>query len=219
MNGQSKDRWFRALLAGVGGQGVLLTSRVLCEGAMRAGLHVVSSEIRNMAQRGGSVSATVVTGGARSPVIPLGEADVVVGFEPMETARAARYMGKNTLVITNTRPVTPLTLSVRGRPYPPLDALLSQIRESCGELITIDATRAALEKGSLRALNMVMLGAMAARSAVPIENGILAGIVSEESPDGFRKINVSAFESGADLVGGWRRAGGAGRHNPGRGEI
>lgn len=201
MNEQAKDRWFRTLLAGVGGQGVVLASRVMCEGALRAGLQVVSAEIRNMAQRGGAVSATVVTGGARSPVIPLGGADVVVGFEPMETARAARYMGKNTLVITNTHPVTPFTLSVRGRPYPPLDALLSQIRESCGELVTIDATGVALEKGSLRALNMVMLGALAARSAVPIESGIFAGIISEESPAAFRKINVDAFEAGAELVG------------------
>ena len=194
------------LLAGVGGQGVLLTSRVLCEGAMRAGLQVVSGEIRDMAQRGGAVSATVVTGGARSPVIPLGEADVVVGFEPMETARAARYIGKNTLVITNTHPVMPLTLSVRGRAYPHIDPLLSQIRAACGELIMIDATRTALEKGSLRSLNMVMLGAMAARSDLPIENDVLAGIVSEGSPAGFREINLHAFEAGANLVGGWRRA-------------
>jgi indolepyruvate ferredoxin oxidoreductase beta subunit len=189
-------QWFRIVVCGVGGQGVLLTSRILCEAAMNAGLPVVSGEIRNMAQRGGAVVATVVVGGAHSTVMPKGRADVVLGLEPMETARASRFMGEQTLVITNTHPIVPFTLSVQGRPYPPLPRLLSPIEQRCGELFTLDATSVAVEKGSVRVLNTVMLGALAGRSSIPIDKEVIEQTVADESPEALTQLNIDAFRAG-----------------------
>lgn len=192
-----KPAWFRLVVCGVGGQGVLLASRVLCEAAMVKDLPVVSGEVRNMAQRGGTVIATVALGGARSTVIPRGGADVVLGFEPMETARMMDYIGPETLVITNTRPVVPFTLSVQGKPYPALESLLAPVREVCRKLVSLDATRTAVELGSARVLNTVMLGALSAHSSLPIEKALIEKIVAENSPDKLVKINVAAFRAGA----------------------
>jgi indolepyruvate ferredoxin oxidoreductase beta subunit len=163
---------------------------------MRADLPVVSGEVRNMAQRGGAVLATVVIGGARSTVVPKGGADVVLGLEPMETARVTRFMSERTLVITNTHPVVPFTLSVQGRPYPPLPRLLSAIEQKCGELFTLDATQLALDAGSVRVLNTVMLGALAGRSSLAIDDEVLAKTIEESSPKAHVQINRDAFRVG-----------------------
>jgi len=188
--------WYRIVVCGVGGQGVLLISRILCEAAMRADLPVVSGEIRNMAQRGGAVLATVVIGGARSTVVPEGGADVVLGLEPMETARVTRFMGERTLVITNTHPIVPFTLSVQGLPYPPLPRLLSAIEQKCGELFTLDATQLATDAGSVRVLNTVMLGALAGCSSLSIDNEVLAKTIEESSPKAHVQMNLEAFRVG-----------------------
>jgi indolepyruvate ferredoxin oxidoreductase beta subunit len=192
----SKPDWFRIVVCGVGGQGVLLVSRILCEAAMRADLPVVSGEIRNMAQRGGAVLATVVIGGARSTVVPAGGADVVLGLEPMETARVTRFMSERTRAISNTHPVVPFTLSVKGQPYPPLTRLLSVIEERCGELFTVDGTQLALQAGSNRALNMVMLGALAGWSSLPVATGVLEQTIEESSPPAQVPVNLNAFRLG-----------------------
>ena len=188
------------VVCGVGGQGVLLASRVLCEAAMITDLPVVSGEVRNMAQRGGTVIATVALGGARSTILPRGGADVVLGFEPMETARMMEYIGPGTLVITNTRPVVPFTLSVQGKPYPPLESLLAPVREACKKLVTLDATTTAVKLGSARVLNTVMLGALAAHSSLPIESAVIEKIIAENSPEKLVKINVAAFRAGAQTA-------------------
>jgi indolepyruvate ferredoxin oxidoreductase beta subunit len=153
-----------------------------------------------MAQRGGAVLATVVIGGARSTVVPKGGAEVVLGLEPMETARVSRYMGKQTLVITNTHPVVPFTLSVQGRPYPPLSQLLSPIGEKCGKLFTVDATRVAVDAGSIRVLNMVMLGVLAGRASIPIDREVIEKTIAEESPQALVQLNVDAFRAGVECA-------------------
>ena len=193
--------WYRIVVCGVGGQGVLLVSRILCEAAMRADLPVVSGEIRNMAQRGGAVLATVVIGGARSTVVPAGGADVVLGLEPMETYRVTRFMSERTLVITNTRPVVPFTLSVKGQPYPALDRLLSAIEQRCGELFTLDATQLAEDAGSNRALNTVMLGALAGRASLSIDNDVLERTLEESGPKAHVELNLRAFRLGVAQTG------------------
>jgi indolepyruvate ferredoxin oxidoreductase beta subunit len=197
----TRPDWYRIVVCGVGGQGVLLVSRILCEAAMRADVSVVSGEIRNMAQRGGAVQASVVLGGARSSVVPRGGADVVLALEPMEAARVSGYMSERTLVITNTHPVVPFTLSVQGRPYPPIDGFLSSIDERCGALFAVDATRLAEEVGSIRVLNTLMLGILAGRSSLPIGNDVLERTIAEESPKAHVQINLDAFRTGLASAG------------------
>ena len=94
----------RILAVGVGGQGILLFSRVLGEACLAAGLQVAMSEVHGMAQRGGVVETNIVLG-LRSPLISEGEADVLVGLEPVETLRALPRCRKDTLIISSTDPV------------------------------------------------------------------------------------------------------------------
>lgn len=175
---------------------MLLASRILCHAAMRLGVPVVSGEIRNMSQRGGAVHATVALGGARSTLIPKGRADTVLAFEPMEAVRAVAYMGPQTTAIVNERPVVPFTLSVRGLPYPPLESLLSRVRERCGTLTTLDASRVALDVGDLRALNMVMLGALSACDGFPLEGATIEQVIADGSREPFAPTNVDAYRAG-----------------------
>lgn len=202
MNKAKQPKWFRMVVCGVGGQGVLLVSRILCEAAMRSDLPVVSGEIRNMAQRGGAVQATVVIGGARSTAVPKGGADVVLSLEPMEAVRVSGFMSERTLVISNTHPIVPFTLSVQGKPYPPLTELLSSIEHRCGELFMLDATQLAVDLGSIRVLNTVMLGALAGRSSIPVDDEALEKTIAEESPQAHVQLNIDAFRAGLAVAAG-----------------
>jgi len=95
--------------------------------------------------------------------------------------------------------VVPFTLSVQGKPYPPLESLLGPVREACGKLITLDATSTAVDVGSARVLNMVMLGALAAHSALPIESAVIQKIIAENSPEKLIELNVAAFRAGVGM--------------------
>ncbi len=108
----------RIVFVGVGGQGNLLSSRVLGEAALSAGLPVNVSEVHGMAQRGGVVESAVVLGGALSSIVSNGEADVLIGFEPSETLRALEKCSSETVVITNVTPLMPFTVAVGKGVYP-----------------------------------------------------------------------------------------------------
>ncbi len=105
-------------------------------------------------------------------------------------------MSERTLVITNTHPIVPFTLSVQGRPYPPLPKLLSTIEQRCGELFTLDATQLAVDTGSIRVLNTVMLGALAGRSLLSIDHEVLEKTIAEASPSAHVQMNMKAFRAG-----------------------
>jgi indolepyruvate ferredoxin oxidoreductase beta subunit len=114
-SGESLD----ILLAGVGGQGILLISRVLGEAAIRSGVHFVMSEVHGMAQRGGVVTSHIRLGEVHGPLISRGTADVLVALEPVESLRAIEMAGAGTTVISTTRRVIPFTVAVGGDEYPP----------------------------------------------------------------------------------------------------
>lgn len=157
-NGQRNRPGCRILIAGTGGQGVLTAARLLCDSFVVRGHDVVSGQLHGMAQRGGSVQSAVIIDCGISPVIPDGRADVVLGFEPVETARALPFMSSRTVVYMNTTPVIPYILGQRfvlgqGRAeYPDVKQLLDSIRAVTPWTHAFDATRYAAEAGSARAL-------------------------------------------------------------------
>ena len=102
----------RLVFIGVGGQGNLLASRLLGEAALLMNIPTVVSEIHGMAQRGGIVESAVLLGDVSSPIVSSSEADVLIGFEPLETLRALGKCNKDTVVITNTHPLPPFTVAV-----------------------------------------------------------------------------------------------------------
>ena len=179
------------LVVGVGGQGVLTLARIVGEAAMAAGLPVCVGQQHGMSQRGGSVEATVVLGdGARTPFVGLGEADILVAFEPLEALRAADRLSPGANVIVS-RAGIPLA-SRPSAPYPDVPDLLASLRERTPHVHDLDATALAARAGSPRALGAVLLGALASLGALPIDTPTLEAALSRNA--------VLAFHFGMEAL-------------------
>ena len=185
------------LLCGVGGQGTILTSKILTEGLVRAGYDVKMSEVHGMAQRGGSVSTQVRYGeSVHSPLFGLGQADVCVAFERMEAVRYAEYMKPSGIVIVNDYRLTPMSVAVGAAAYPE-DA--AGAVAAVFETIIVPAADIAAGLGNARAMNIVLLGVLV--RALGIES--LPGISWEDAISSYVSekllpLNQKAFRAGLD---------------------
>ncbi|NQU14777.1 MAG: indolepyruvate oxidoreductase subunit beta [Desulfobacteraceae bacterium] len=186
----------RVVFIGVGGQGNLLASRLLGEAALSKGIPAVVSEIHGMAQRGGIVESAVLMGDATSPIVSNGEADVLVGFEPLETLRALGKCNKDTVVITNTHTLPPFTVSVGQGTYPPVEEIMDLIRNKAGKVISLDGNKMAAEAGNPLSLNMVMLGALIGSGAISIGPDDMKAVISTSTKKAFLESNLKAFDLG-----------------------
>jgi indolepyruvate ferredoxin oxidoreductase beta subunit len=196
---------WRILIAGTGGQGVITAARLLTEFSVQNGHQVLSSQLHGMAQRGGAVQSTVLIDCGISPAMGLGEADIVLGLEPIETARALPFISSKTAVIMNTIPVIPCVLAqnfVLGEgpsEYPSVEKLSSSIREVTAKLATLDATALAKQAGSLKSLNVVMLGCLLGSELLPYSAEHFLQSVMKTAPSQLSKINSKAFLSGIEF--------------------
>ena len=190
----------RCVFVGVGGQGNLLASRLLGEAALSMGIQAVVSEIHGMAQRGGVVESAVLTGNVTSPIVSNGEADVLVGFEPLETLRILGKCNKETLVITNTHPLPPFTVSVGQGKYPPVDEVLDLIHDKVDKVIALDGNELAEKAGNPLSLNMVMLGALIGSGAVPVTAESMKETISSSTKKAFLESNLKAFDFGMEAA-------------------
>lgn len=188
----------RIFLTGVGGQGTLLASRVLGEAALAAGLDPLVSETHGMAQRGGVVVSTVVLGDLRSPLISPGEADILLGFEALETFRALDRCHGDTLVIASTAAIIPYPVAIGQAPYPQVARMLELMAARVGSLLAFDAGASARQAGSPLTVNMVLLGALAATGRLPFaaaKERLLAVIRDRTNPK-YQEANLGAFAGG-----------------------
>jgi indolepyruvate ferredoxin oxidoreductase, beta subunit len=190
----------RIMFVAVGGQGNILASRILGEAAAAAGITPRMSEFHGMAQRGGVVESMVLLGEGKGYCIADGTADILLGFEPAETIRAAKKCGCQTAVITNTEPLPPFTVAMRQASYPDVTAALNIITRRVNTLITINATSLAVRAGSALTVNMVMLGAMAASGANPVPPELLAQVIREKTKKQFAAMNEEAFRLGMEAA-------------------
>lgn len=186
----------RIIFVGVGGQGNLLASRLVGEACISADVSVVVSEIHGMAQRGGIVESAVVMGDATSPIVSDGEADILIGFEPSETLRALNKCNKNTVVISNTRPLPPFTVAIGQGVYPDMDKGLELVKKSVAVLIAFDGDALAEKAGNSLSLNMVMLGALVGCNATPLKEDWIKGAIENTTKKAFLDSNIQAFEFG-----------------------
>ncbi len=186
----------RVVFIGVGGQGNLLASRLLGEAALSLNIPSVVSEIHGMAQRGGIVESAVLLGDVTSPIVSNAEADVLIGFEPVETLRALSKCNKNTIVITNTHPLPPFTVSVGQGVYPPVDEIMGLIRAKAGKVIALDGNAMAEEAGNPLSLNMVMLGALIGSGSIPVGAEDMKKTISTTTKKAFLESNLKAFDLG-----------------------
>ena len=191
----------RCVFVGVGGQGNLLASRLLGEAALSMEIPAVVSEIHGMAQRGGVVESAVLMGDVTSPIVSNGEANVLIGFEPLETLRTLAKCNRDTLVITNTNPLPPFTVSVGQGEYPPMNEVIELIRAKVNRLIALKGNELAEKAGNPLSLNMVMLGALIGSGAIPITAASMRETISNSTRETFLESNLKALDLGMEAAG------------------
>jgi indolepyruvate ferredoxin oxidoreductase beta subunit len=188
-------------LVGVGGQGVLLASTVLGNAAVAEGLEVAMSEVHGMAQRGGSVLCSVRMGqDILSPLIPLGAADLLLGFEPVETCRALSSVNHDSQIVTSINPVVPISVSAGKDTYPKVEDILDAIRSVNPNIIALDATALAVKAGKAITANSVLIGAISAVKGFPLSRERMLTSLLDIVPAKARDINVKAFELGFETT-------------------
>jgi len=194
-------RDFNIVLAGVGGQGTILAAEILGTAAVKDGLNVRVSEIHGMAQRGGSVTSTVRIGNdVLSSTVMWGKADVLLGFEPLETLRNLRYASQKTLVIVSDERIPPTELAAKNLAYPSMSDIVAKINRLAKKAIVVETERLANEAGSVLTRNMVLLGFLAATGKLPVKTESLVESLKELVPTKHVEMNVKAFKLGYDYV-------------------
>jgi len=192
------------ILAGVGGQGVLLLAEILGNAAVEDGFNVRVSEIHGMAQRGGAVVSDVRIGEkALAPTVLEGTADAIVGLEPMEALRNIKYASDKALILVNTTVTKPGATS-QSMTYPSLEAIMEKIRVFTNNIITVNATDIAKTLGNVAVQNIVMLGALAAAGKLPLRLETIRNSIRASISERYVEINLKAFESGYSKVLGGR---------------
>ena len=185
------------MIVGVGGQGTLLTSRVLGNIALKLNLDVKVSEVHGMAQRGGSVVTYVKMGEkVYSPIIEKGEADILLCFEELEALRWLDYVKENGKIIINEQKINPMPVIIGAAKYP--ESILEKIRKNYKNVATADAISLARESGNIKTVNTVMLSIMA--KSMDISKDIWLDAIKETVPAKFLDVNIKAFELGFNLT-------------------
>jgi indolepyruvate ferredoxin oxidoreductase, beta subunit len=187
---------YNIYISGVGGQGIIKTSTVIGEAAMKNGLPVVMSEIHGMAQRGGVVSTQLKIGDAYSPIIEKGGADLLLAFEPLEAVRAISQISRDSYVVTNTSSIMPFNIMASENPYPELSVILDELRSHSQKLFALDAEKIAKEAGHILSLNMVMLGGAVAVPGFPLDKKAIIESMRENLPEKSMSVNLKAFGEG-----------------------
>lgn len=192
----SQDKITNILLAGVGGQGVLLISTVIAKAAMHAGHDVKTNEVHGMAQRGGSVLAQIRFGKkVHSPLVWEKTADLIISLERIEALRFAHFLADGGLCVCSSQSIVPVTVSSGKAKYP--ESAEDDLRRIFPRLIYMDAQHIAQGLGNIKAANMVALGAAADSLALPDESWNEA--IRESVAPKHLELNLKAFDAGRKL--------------------
>ncbi|MFH2034966.1 MAG: indolepyruvate oxidoreductase subunit beta [Candidatus Zixiibacteriota bacterium] len=191
------DKVTNILIVGVGGQGVLLASEVISEMAMLSGLDAKKSEVHGMSQRGGVVSSHVKFGPqVHSPIIPYGQADILVSFEQAEALRALDWVKKGGLVATSTTRLIPPIATSGKVTYP--DDPIAEIKAKIKDVVSLDADAIALEMGNSRLVNILLLGVVSTR--LKYETSVWEEAIRLRVKPKFVDLNLKAFAKGRELA-------------------
>lgn len=180
------------ILSGVGGQGLVLTTNMICEVAFRAGYDVKSNDVVGLSQRGGKVWGSVKIGETvHSPNIEKGKADILLALEPLEGLRWQDYLKKNGTIIVNTSEVYPVFAIAEQAPYP--HDFLNQFRKDVN-IVAEDVLKISQEIGTSKIVNVVMMGMLAKYMDIPMD--IWEEVISEKVPKAFLEMNMTGFYRG-----------------------
>ena len=185
------------VLCGIGGQGTVLASKLLAAAGMKKGYTVQSAETIGMAQRGGSVFSHLRMGAAdeevSSPMIALGTADILIGFEPGETVRLLPYLKPDGQVITASRSVMPVTAALTGGSYDGAD-MLRYLEDNVRNLSVVDTETALAELGNPKVTNVLLLGYAAESGALGLTAEDLKEALKERLPEKLWDVNFRAID-------------------------
>ncbi len=189
---------FNIVIVGVGGQGVILASKIISNAAMDAGLDVKQSEVHGMSQRGGSVISHVRIGKkVYSPLVTEGEADVILAFEKLEALRYSHWAKEDGKIIYADTKINPSTVVAGLAQYPDdVDKQLSNLK--C-QVIKIDAAKLAKEAGNVKAVNTVLVGALS-KMLPEIKEETWKEVLKKSVPSKVLEVNLKAFDLGCGAI-------------------
>jgi indolepyruvate ferredoxin oxidoreductase beta subunit len=180
------------ILCGVGGQGTVLASRLISAAAMKEGIPVQSAETIGMAQRGGSVFSHIRLGeGVNTPMIGLGQADLILGFELGETVRQLPYLKEGGKVIAADKAVMPVTASLSGG-YEP-DVMRAYLQQRVADLKIVEVEEAFQALHSTKVLNLLLLGSALHTDSLGLSEQSLLSAIRENVPPRFLELNLKAI--------------------------
>ena len=189
----------RIFFTGVGGQGTLTATKLVSLTVLDEGLPVTSGEIHGMAQRGGVVESTVLVGYS-SPKITFGEADVLLGFELLETLRALCYLKPGGKLVSNSEALPPLSVATGKAGYPTLEEVRAKAQAVASWSLFLPCRTLAEQAGSTQSANTVLLGAACAAKALPFGMEALERSVRKYLKPALAEVNLKALELGAKAV-------------------
>ena len=190
------------MLAGVGGQGTVLASKLIAQSAMNHGQNARTAETIGMAQRGGCVVSHVRIGEElHSPMIPQGSADLLIGFEPAEAVRCLPYLREGGTVVVSSKAIKPVTASLSGSDYNGAE-MLAFLKQQVEKLIVVDGEGICAQCGSAKVLNVALLGAAAASGVLGLTLEQLLETIRQRIHERFLDSNLKALSAGAKAATG-----------------
>jgi len=194
---QAEQKKLDLLITGVGGQGAILASDIIGKAAVTAGMPIRAAETHGMAQRGGSVVNHIRVGNDYGSMIPKKGADLLLALEPMEAVRYLDFLKDGGIIIMNTQPIIPVTVTSGLTKYPEVSDILDFLSEKY-IVKAFNADDLAYEAGNRLAMNVVMVGAVSGYLPIPKET--LLESVKALVPQKTIEVNLRAFEAGRQKV-------------------
>jgi indolepyruvate ferredoxin oxidoreductase beta subunit len=200
--GRSENMSFNIFLCGVGGQGLVLLTNVIGNACTKSGKRAITGELHGLGQRSGTVFAHLRIGeDAFSPLIPYGEADILVALEAIESLRYIEFLKKNGIVLMNKRIIHPPVetskiITHKDTKYITINDIVAKLRSWTTNIAVVDAQQLARESGNMNTENTVLLGFLSALKAFPVEETYIKESIAEAVPKKTIKPNMKAFELG-----------------------
>lgn len=194
---------YNIIMAGVGGQGNVMASRVLSNMLSRKGYWITIGETFGASQRGGSVMSHIRVSATTtwSPQIPKGKAHVVIALEPVEAIRILMtYGNRDVIVLANTRPIHPVSVIAGEQNYPVFDRVKKTLENLSSRVWLIEATGEAMKLGNPILSNIIMIGAVSGLGLLPVGIQDFMTVVRDTFPEKLLDVNRQAFEIGRDRV-------------------
>jgi indolepyruvate ferredoxin oxidoreductase beta subunit len=187
-------------ICGVGGQGIIKISTIIGDAAINEGKNIVMSEIHGMSQRGGTVSTELKIGNYKSSLIENSQADMILGFEPVEVVRSLNKANSKTKILFNKNPIIPSNISSQKNTYPDINEIIAILNNNYENVYPIDANFLAKEAGNILSLNMVLLGAATADETFPLSKNNIISAMKDNLKSKFHDMNVQAIEKGFKAI-------------------